>query len=172
VSPAGRVRWGRAMVAVFALLVTMATRGCSDDGADRDGAGSITQAGDVNAFTLQVGDCIMLSELASSGDVSDVPAVPCAAPHEAEVYALVDIEAAEDAPFPGTAKIEEIAIELCDSQFEGYVGVPPDASAIDHTPALFPSSASWTDAADREVVCVLFDPEFESLTGTLKGAQR
>ena len=69
-------------VAVFGRVTS------GDDETVRDG-GEIVEAGGLGVFRMAAGDCVNFPD----GDFEQVEAVegiPCADPHDAEVYALVD----------------------------------------------------------------------------------
>ena len=77
--------WGIAIaVAAGGYLVNMALN------ADRDSTGAIVDSGDVSAFEIRVGDCFDDEGVFSQGnsEVSKVPGIPCAQPHDNEVYAV------------------------------------------------------------------------------------
>ena len=84
--------WGIAIaIAAGGYLVNMALQ------ADRDDDGAIVEAGNVSAFQIRVGDCFDDAGIFGEGDatVSDVPALPCAEPHDNEVYAVFDVNLAK-----------------------------------------------------------------------------
>lgn len=118
-----------------------------DDDADRDNdTGEITDEGDISAFELKVGDC--LTDLAD-GEITDVPAVPCSEPHDAEVFALYDLEGDE---WPGEDAISADAGAECEAQLKSY---SQEAYADDNVGLfyLYPSTRSWAQG-DREIACV------------------
>jgi hypothetical protein len=135
--------------------------------ADRDDTGAIVSEGNVDAFTIRLGDCFnSTSSLATdeSGEVSSLPGVPCSAPHDYEVYAVFDVN---DPSFPGDEAMSEIAFERCLAQFEGFVGRDYETSSLDIT-SLYPTKESWDIHDDREVICALTDVEANKLTGSAK----
>jgi hypothetical protein len=79
-----------AVVIAVALLVSQARRSAS---------GAITRSGQVSIFSLRIGDCFQNPPAGSSAlSVSEVTAVPCTAPHNAQVFAQFK---ATDATYPG-----------------------------------------------------------------------
>jgi hypothetical protein len=125
--------------------------------ADRDTEGEITEGGSVLAMSLQVGDC--LNGLQEEGDVQSLPAVPCAEPHEGEVYATFDLP---EGDYPSETSIVDQAESGCDERLNS---VAPDAYE-DPSIGLFylyPIELSWPD--DREVVCIAI-----SASGTTRGS--
>ena len=137
--------------------------------ADRDGAGAIVSEGKVDAFTIQPGDCFdNTNSLASeeTGEVSSLPGVPCSQPHDNEVYAIFDLD---QPTFPGSEEISELSFEACLDRFESFVGVDYESSSLDIA-ALYPSKESWSRHGDREVVCAVYDMNYEKLTGSTRNS--
>ena len=137
--------------------------------ANRDGAGEIVSEGNVDAFTIQLGDCFdNTSSLASdeTGDVSSLPGVPCSQPHDNEVFAIFDLD---QPTFPGSEEISELSFEACLDRFESFVGVDYESSSLDIA-ALYPSKESWSRQSDREVVCAVYDMNAGKLTGSAKSS--
>lgn len=140
-----RTRW----VPVLAILGA-ALLGCSSEG---------------DVFALEVGTCF--DDFGEGAEISNVPIVDCAEPHQYEVYALFDLA---DGEFPGTEAVGAASQEGCiGSRFEDYVGAPYATSAI-YASAFEPTAESWAEG-DREVVCFLYEPDVQ-LTGSMRGAGR
>jgi hypothetical protein len=129
--------------------------------ADRDGSGDITAGGDVSVMSLRVGDC--LNGLREGQNISDLPGVPCAEPHEGEVFAVFDLPAGA---YPGDAKIAGDAERECSDRFEAYAPSSVDDTAIELF-FLHPTRLSWAQG-DHEVTCVATDPT-RKRTGSIKG---
>lgn len=142
-------------VAAFLGISTMA---------QRNDAGEITAAGAVDAFEVRVGDCFD-DEAFESEDISEVPGVPCADPHDNEIFALWDVAG----EWPGDEAIEEMAYQGCYERFAEVIGKSYEESVIDYT-VIYPSKGSWERLDDREVICVGYHMEFEKLTGTILGS--
>ena len=119
--------------------------------------------GDV--FTLPVGTCF---DDQPDGQISSVPEVDCAEPHDNEVFALIDYTETED--FPGPEAMHDLARGLCIDEFAEYVGVAYEASVLEVFP-ITPTADSWA-GGDREIICNLFNADFSKLTGTMEGAAR
>jgi hypothetical protein len=135
--------------------------------ADRDASGAIVAGGNVDAFTIRVGDCFndtaaLVSE--EAGEISSLPGVPCAEPHDNEVYAVFDVEFAS---FPGDEEMGEFAFSQCLERFQGFVGSVYEESILDIT-ALYPSDQSWRLQDDREVVCAVYDMNLNKLMGSAR----
>lgn len=154
--------WGIwAAVAGVGYLVNMALN------ADRDSTGAIVDAGDVSAFDIRIGDCFDDAGVFSEGDteVSKVPAIPCAEPHDNEVYAVFDVSLSS---FPEGDEMSTIAFDSCLERFQPFVGKDYESSSLDIA-TLYPSRESWDRQDDREVVCVVFDVNAKKLVGSVKG---
>lgn len=160
------------------LVVGVVLAGCSSNGATRDDAGQIVERGEVDIFSFAEGDCFDdPPELAASSGAIEVPGVeglPCSDPHDNEVIAVRDIgpEAfpiADGAAFPGALAIELVAVDLCVSEFEPFVGFPFEQSILD-VGAFWPTEQTWDVLNDREVVCFVFRVDFAPMTGTQRDA--
>lgn len=163
-----RPRSLRALGAALAglALVGLAACGSDDDEPDRDETtNEITEAGDADVFSIEVGDC-MSDDAATTGEVSEVPVVPCEEPHASEVFYIHQIEAET---LPDETEMQALVEEQCVGNFESFVGMPYDTSALRVT-WLEPTSGSW-DGGDRELVCLVVDPAGD-VTGSLAGAAR
>ncbi len=125
-------------------------------------------SGEGNVFSLKVGDCFNLGDAA---EVENVELVDCDELHQYEVYAAIDVEAPNDAQFPGSDRLESVTFSLCLNYFDEYVGETYANSLLD-IQTLSPSRDSWEDAGDREVVCTLFDIEDLYMEGSMKGSRR
>lgn len=96
-------------------------------------------------------------------DEGDLP-VDCAVEHEAEVYALVSLP---EGSWPGDEAADAAADEACRSEFEAYVGTAYDDSALYFS--YYPPTQDGWAAGDRQVICLVFDPE-GPLTGSVRGS--
>ncbi len=110
---------------------------------------ALTACSDNNVFDLAVGDCFDAPSDEDTFQVSSVPIVECSEPHDNEIYALFDMDDADD--FPGDDAAVAAAEEGCLSRFEDFVGAPYETS-IYYVGALWPSADTWADG-DREIVC-------------------
>ncbi len=130
---------------------------------DRDSSGAIVGAGSVDAFQVRIGDCF--DDASSFGDeVTNLPGVPCADPHDNEAYALIDLTIAT---YPGEDAIADLANASCLERFESFVGRDYDSSSLELF-ALYPSTESWQQN-DREVICAVYDMNSSKLVGSVKG---
>ena len=157
-------------LAAACLLVTMG--GCSavsglfgGGDAQRDPDDQITSGGNINAFSLHVGDCLISSDLDSS--FSDVPAVPCTEAHDSEVFYLFDMP---DGTFDEDA-IDDAAGQECPRALNSYVG--PNYASVGSEGLdwsyFVPTEDSWANG-DREVDCVAYAVSgTNELTSSVKG---
>jgi Septum formation len=152
-------------VIVLGLIVAGVVIGLADD-AERGDSGEITEAGDVSAFDLHEGDCFDLPK--ADSEVYDVSGVPCADPHDAEVFGTFDIGGEE---FPGQQSVIRDAGRGCKSRFADFIGMSYGKSELDMQ-YLYPTEQSWTTQEDREVVCAVVDPKGKITVKTLEGAER
>jgi hypothetical protein len=97
-----------------------------------------------------------------------VETVPCSEPHGYEVFASVNLPDGDE-DFPGYQVIDEQAEEMCIAEFEGFVGLPHDQSALEIR-FMTPSEEAWL-AGDRLVHCAVYDPAGD-VSGSLRGAER
>ena len=145
-----------------AVLLALLT-GCSLD-APRNSAGEVTAAATTDAFSIKVGDCVGKLD----GDsAEELPLTPCDQVHFWEAYASSTLEGTD---FPGSSQINELSDKACSAAYKGFVGIAMDDSKYEVT-YLSPTKESWTQAADREVVC-LVGSSSGNLTGSLKGAAK
>ncbi len=120
---------------------------------------------DGNVFSLEVGDCF--DDVSSTADeVSSVPIVDCAEPHDNEIFAVYDIEGTE---FPGQTEVQESADEECLRRFADWAGIAYSESALITFP-ITPTADSWDAIDDRAVACVIYDAGLKKLTGSMAGA--
>jgi hypothetical protein len=141
---------------VLAAVITVAVLAS----ADRDESGRISDGGSVSSFELSPGDC--LNGLRESQNISSLPAVPCAEPHEGEVFALFDISGSA---WPGDAEVAKQAERGCVTRLEQYAPTAADDSSLEIF-FLHPTQRSWA-SGDREVACVAMDPN-KKRTGSLR----
>jgi Septum formation len=123
-------------------------------------------AEEVSTHFLEVGDCIADSVPGGGEEIFSVPTVPCSEPHAEEVYAALTLP---ERDFPGMDALFQQGEELCMAEFESFVGVPYEESAL-YLSFLTPSEESWSNG-DRQVICTIYDPDGET-TGTLADANR
>ena len=129
--------------------------------ADRDSSGAIVGDGSVDAFDIRVGDCF---DDTSFDEVSNLPGVPCAEPHDNEAFAVVELTVES---YPEGDAMLNLAHETCLKHFESYVGKDYQSSSLEIM-TLYPTPASWKQN-DREVICSVYDMNANKLVGSAKG---
>jgi hypothetical protein len=157
----------RATAVMSAVVAAVLLSGCSgdDDEPRRDPSGNVTEtAGAADVFDVRVGDC--LGDFGDAEQVTDVAVVPCEDEHAQESYATAQVP---DGELPSDDDLRAQAEETCTAEFQTYVGLPYDESALDFT-WLQPTADSW-EQGDRELVCLVYDPA-GPVTGSLQGANR
>lgn len=122
------------------------------------------------AVELEQGTCLDDVGLEGGADLERATTVPCRGPHEAEVYAVIDLEEGPGAGFPGGGNLTRRANEACQERFERFVGISFTRSALDIV-TLRPTRESW-DEGDRSVVCALADLDGGPLQGTARGSEQ
>ena len=169
----------RTTPALLALVVssTILLSGCSavsdilggGEPVRDDETGEIVEASEADAFALREGDCLNAQEAFGEGatEIETIPTVPCAEPHDGEVYATMRLAGDE---FPGLDEAAAEADEFCYAEFPSFVGTSYEDSELDYT-LLSPTKASWDLMDDREVACIVVDFDAD-VTGTMEGAQR
>jgi hypothetical protein len=148
-------------LALCSLAALVLTAGCSDSGPDRDATGRITSAGDLSVFELVPGDCVVIDDSLEAANET-LPVVPCDDPHQAEVFALVEVEDLD--AYPGERELSNRAELECIARFSDYVGVDLVDSELFYT-YMIPSIRGWQEDADRTVVCMVL-----SAGGPLEGS--
>lgn len=118
-----------------------------------------------NVFDLNVGTCFDNAETAD-GTLLDVPVVDCSEPHDNEVFANWELA---QPSWPGPTDAERLARDGCLERFENWVGIPPADSELEIS-VLYPTEASWEQAGDRQVTCVVHRADRGQLTGTTEGS--
>lgn len=135
---------------------------------DRDSSGSIVGEGSLDAFNMRVGDCFNddNSSVGETFEVTDVPGVPCSDPHDNEVYAVFDLKIDS---FPENDAMPDLAFDACLKQFHDFVGKDYETSSLDIL-TMYPTSSSWTQQNDKEVICAVYDVDLKKLEGSMRSA--
>ena len=129
------------------------------------GRGSDGEGREISVFDLTVGTCFD----ANDSDFETVDAVPCTAEHEYEVFLVTDYEGGSGDEYPGDDALDEFADQACEgTAFDRYVG-SSYASSRYYATALIPSENTW-EAGDREIVCMLYDPNDDALTDSARNS--
>lgn len=127
------------------------------------GCGAAPGGDDV--FSIVVGDC--LDDAGVADEVTTLPIVDCADPHDSEVFARTE---STEAVYPGAEALEQTLIDFCRGDaFTAFVGIPFAESRY-ATRGYFPTAQSWSNG-DRELLCTLIDESGERLTGSLRDSE-
>ncbi len=156
----GRRAMGTVVIALAMALAT-ATTGCSVFGDDETTATTVPNG--VRIVDLEPGTCYLAP---ANTDVRTVEEVDCAAPHDAEAYAVFALPAGDDEPFPGGAEVQSLAQQTCQERFADYVGQAYEDSAY-YFSAIAPTRKSWEDRGDRRVLCSIIASDGGRLEGSV-----
>ena len=149
--------------AAFTAVLLVLLAGCSTDG-PRNSAGQVTAAATTDTFSIKVGDCVGKLD----GDSAEkLPLTPCEQTHFWEAYASGELDGTD---FPGTSQVKDLSDKACRAPFKAFVGIALDDSKYEVS-YLSPTKESWTQAQDREVVC-LVGLSSGNITGSLKGTAK
>jgi hypothetical protein len=141
--------------------VALATGGASEmwEGFKEGARGSANSA-------LRTGRCVDTPGGLGDKDVYDVDEVPCAGPHDGEVFHT--FEMAGGSSYPGEGDVSDAAEDTCYARVDTYV---MDSWAMtDEVDVYFlgPTEDTWR-IGDRTVACILgHTDENETLTGSLR----
>jgi len=145
---AGLVLSGAWVVGIVVIIVIMAA-----SQAHRSTTGTITGSGQVNIFSLRVGDCFQNPPAGQTVlGVAQVTALRCTTPHNAQVFAQFN---ATDATYPGRHALVLEAENGCKAREAASL----DKSKITSTMTLhflFPKPQAWT-AGRRLISCLVVD---------------
>lgn len=133
--------------------------------AKRDDSGAITDGGTLHVSELLVGDCFNTD---TEQEVGDVDAVPCAEPHQYELFHIFTMT--DPGRYPTEAEFIDQTATSCEPAFGTYVGLAWDDSSI-YASSLEPTEDAWNDG-DHSVQCILHEQDQSLVTGSLRGAAR
>lgn len=162
-----------ATIAFYAIFITLGLSGALDDGPKpkRDTSGQVTDSGSSKVNDIRTGDCFNTNgDLAEYEDEDggeaafSVRIVPCDQPHEAEAYAVFDLD---NGSYPGTDKVTATAEAECSGKkLTDYVGKDPKLSKDLEVYYYFPQSTTWA-FGDREVTCFVGSSD-STTTGSIR----
>jgi hypothetical protein len=126
--------------------------------------GQITKNGHLGVFSLRAGDCFQNppGNLPPSR-TTQVTAVPCASPHNAQVIALLPVPGSA---YPGSAALRAQAQPGC----KASLGTVVDRSKLTATMSLiflYPLPQAWADG-QRTISCVVADSSPDLTSSLLK----
>ncbi len=135
--------------------------GAAGNGEDSGAEESGDSGESTSIYDVKVGDCY--NEPDEYGATTELDVIDCGEPHDAEVYAIFQLEGNRE--WPGESTIDAEAQAECEGDvFESYVGTEWDSSKYDKW-YYTPDEDLWEDG-DYEVICSAIDPE-SMLTGSV-----
>lgn len=159
----GLLSSGVGRIVLAGLVVAVVTAVGWWTGAGRGDDGAIDRAGDLAATSLRVGDCLMEPDGDEFGDVS---AIPCAEPHELELFHVFSMTGGH----PTDEAVTTAVGERCLPAFDAYVGQAYERSELDIV-WFSPTVDGW-EAGDHEIQCLLFAMDGSDLVGSMRGTGR
>lgn len=102
-----------------------------------------------------------------AAEALNVPVVDCRSAHEYEVIARGKLKG--NRTWPGDDAVDKAAQAQCEPAFAAYVGLPWDDSRLDLD--FFTTVQEGWEAGDRRLICMVYDPEDLSSTGSFRGSQ-
>ena len=164
----GRRRLSIGRILVFGIVGVIGLGGLIGN-ASRDSEGRIVEAGTVDAVAIQVGDCFT-DPPTGTETFTEINAVPCTEPHDAEIYLVFDHPAGDDAPLPPQSEFDAMLADRCLTEFDHYVGLAYELSDLD-VYTIFPTGESWPHG-DRELACAAYPLDGSPLVGSVQGSRR
>jgi len=147
-------------IGAAALLSSCSLIGGQNNTTPRDPTSSITASQTIDAFSVQLGDCL---DLPQDGTFSDLTVVGCNQAHDSEITNVFDMP-------DGTFSQDDIdtAGNQCEAAAQSYVGPNYQTLGLDWN-YFSPTSDSWAQG-DREIDCLVYtlsgNPD---LTSSVKG---
>ena len=157
-----RRRRGLIFLAAAIVIAVVGIAYSASTSAQRSGTGQIVKNGDLSVTSLHAGDCFQNPANATSGtDITDVTAVSCATPHDAQVIALLPVSSSS---YPGAAAFQSQAKPGCKD------AVRADANQSQLTSSMnlnyfYPDQTAWANG-QHAISCVIADSSAD-LTSSL-----
>ena len=122
--------------------------------ADRNDAGDIVKAGDVQARDTQLGDCY--NELPGDGETfSSVKAVPCNEAHQFQLFYQGTSSLTSFSEEAARTEAEDICDDEANNLFNQMSAIKYDAFKNADLGYFFPTSESWSSNGDRRIECLI-----------------
>jgi hypothetical protein len=119
-------------------------------------------------FALASGTCLNGVRPGVTITADTLRSVDCTGPHDNEVVGGSDVQLGD--AFPGQARLQTIAANLCLPSFRTYVGIDLQASSLDMLP-LLPTQDLWS-RGEHDLSCVVMTRDGSQLTGSVLGTRR
>lgn len=126
--------------------------------------GQITQTGHLSVLQLRAGDCFQSPSGIQVGQlVTQVTALPCTSPHDAQVVAQLPVAGSV---YPGGAALDAQAKPGCIARVKADVDLAK-LTASTKLLWLYPQAQAWTEG-QRTIACVVLDPSTDLTSSLLK----
>lgn len=133
--------------------------------------GSVAEVPDIQVDTATIaydeagaGLCVRRPR---TGDIANWKTVACDQPHQAEIFATLNVSNAFGTRYPGDGPMQATAKADCRAKLAAYLDTPSDAKDLEVGYA-YPSAQTWNANDDRTIWCVLFRQDGTLLDDTLK----
>lgn len=133
------------------LIILLIIVGSLSNATRSSSTGTITRSGNLNVFSLAVGDCF--NNPVTAQDVATVTAEPCNQSHSAQIYAKFNLTGSNFS-YPGTATVSQLASTGCTARTADV-----DRSKVTNAMAVhffFPDQTAWLNGR-RTVACMVVD---------------
>ncbi|MFI6678492.1 DUF4190 domain-containing protein [Kribbella sp. NPDC050470] len=154
------IGWLLYLILIVALGVIGAT---SDD----DYYGAPEPSSSYSTATTYIDDLAVGECFDDADEEDEVVRRPCADLHDGEIIAGVTLP---DGPYPGDREVDKAGEQACTTEFTKYVGSTVKSTELEWD-YWTPTRQLWNDE-DRLVVCAAYGPDFDQLTGSIKGTKR
>jgi hypothetical protein len=122
--------------------------------ADRNDAGDIVKAGDVQASDTQLGDCY--NELPGDGETfSTINAVPCNEAHQYQLFYQGTSSLTSFSEDAARQEADGICDEAANNLFNQMSAIKYDAFKNADLGYFYPTSESWSSYDDRRIECLI-----------------
>ena len=117
----------------------------------------------VDAFTIELGDCLILP---SEDEFDEVRRLSCAEPHDGEVFFVDDYPGSD---YPSGDELDSYVDAQCLPAFEAFTGSDFDGQEVLDIGWFAPTAGSWEDG-DHEVLCYLTPTDGSMTSQSYRGA--
>ena len=132
--------------------------------ANRDNQGNISEAGEVNAFEIMVGDCLAKLE---DENFTTTTGIPCTEPHAGEMFASTNLP---QLIVYESEEYNNFILDFCDTNLIAYAGI--SANLNEFTYSYLGPTVEGFNQGDRDVDCVVQRADGMLTTGSIKNIGR